>query len=241
MKHLKLFENSFSKVNLSKDEIEDHFLEYIDEGKGEVKEGFISKDNRYFTDVANVTPESRKCIKVVISLDKVANGVIGTSGNCLTDIDIITRVLSKIKTFYLRTELQPNFLIKPEWDNLKVEFYIPGEKVESTHLSTKEEIKGLLTELLPIIKRMGYKRVALKSSNWFEVRTPQRATTALGRLYGEDWVLRDIMRKAQNGEYQNSTAESRRLLHAWCQKVAQLNYRVNIGGGDNQVVFKLQK
>jgi hypothetical protein len=245
MKHIKPYNESIfgpkKDGSYSKDEIEDFFLEYIDEGRGSVTEGFLDKDNRYFTDVAKVSNTSKKCIKVKITLEDVSTGVIGGSGTCLTNMDILTNLLTKIRTFYSRTELQPNFIIVPKWDDIVVEFYVPGEVVEGSHLNTKEEINTLLTELLPIIKKLGYKRVSLKSANWFEVRTPQRATSDAGRRYGEAYVLSSMMRQAREGGYENSPYESRVQLHNWCQKVQQAGYRIETTGGDNQVIFKLVK
>lgn len=238
MKHIRPYNESIfgpkKDGSYSKDEIEDFFLEYIDEGKGSVTEGFLDKDNRYFSDVAKVSKTSKKCIKVIIRLEKVSTGVISSSGACLTNMDILTNLLTKIKSFYTRTELQQNFIIIPQFSNIMVEFYIPGQIVESGHLNTKEEINTLLTELLPIIKKMNYKKVNLKSSNWFEVRTPVRPAD-------QDWALRDTMRRAINGQYAESPFESRVQLHNWCQKVQQAGYRIENGGGDNQVIFSLKK
>lgn len=236
MKHIKPYNESIfgpkKDGSYSKDEIEDFFLEYIEDGKGEVTEGFLDKENRYFTDVAKVSEKSRKCIKVEITLSKVSNGVISGSLTCLTDIDILTNLLTKIKSFYKRTELDPNFAVIQKWSNIEVEFYIPGQVVESGHLNTKEEINTLLTELLPIIKKMNYKRASLKSSNWFEVRLLTRAD--LDSLYFS-------MRRAINGEYAESPIESRVQLHNWCQKVQQAGYRIDTGGGDKQLIFSLKK
>ena len=113
MKHIRPYNESIfgpkKDGSYSKDEIEDFFLEYIDEGKGSVTEGFLDKDNRYFSDVAKISKTSRKCIKVIIRLEKVSTGVISSSGACLTNMDILTNLLTKIKSFYTRTELQQNF------------------------------------------------------------------------------------------------------------------------------------
>ena len=238
MKHIKPYNESIfgpkKDGSYTKDEIEDFFLEYIDEGKGSVTEGFLDKDNRYFTDVAKVSKDSKKCIKVIIRLEKVSTGVMTNSGTCLTNMDILTNLLTKIKSFYTRTELQPNFIIIPQFSNIMVEFYIPGEVVESGQLKTKEEINTLLTELIPIIKKMNYKKVSLKSSNWFEVRTPIRPAD-------QDWALRQLMRGGINGQYAESPIESRVQLHNWCQKVQQAGYRIKIGGGDKQTIFSLEK
>jgi hypothetical protein len=236
MKHIKPYNESIfgpkKDGSYTKDEIEDFFLEYIDEGKGSVTEGFLDKDNRYFTDVAKVSEDSKKCIKVEITLSKVSTGVMTSSGTCLTNMDILTNLLTKIKSFYTRTELQPNFIIIPQWSNIEIEFYIPGEVVETGQLKTKEEINTLLTELLPIIKKMNYKRVELKGSNWLEVKVTTRRDE--DSLYYQ-------MRGAMNGQYAESPIESRVQLHNWCQKVQQAGYRIDTGGGDKQLIFSLKK
>ena len=237
MKHIKPYNESIFGTKkdgpYTKDEIEDFFLEYIEDGKGEVTEGFISsKDNRYFTDVANVSEKSRKCIKVDITLEGVSTGVKVGMMTCLTNIDILTNLLTKIKSFYKRTELDPNFAVIQKFNNRYVEFYIPGEVVETGQLKTKEEINTLLTELLPIIKKMNYKRVELKGSNWLEVKVTTRRDE--DSLYYQ-------MRGGINGQYAESPIESRVQLHNWCQKVQQSGYRIKIGGGDKQTIFSLEK
>lgn len=42
----------------SDEEIEDFFLEFIDEKKFTLKSGFLTKDNRFFTDVTHVHLET---------------------------------------------------------------------------------------------------------------------------------------------------------------------------------------
>lgn len=236
MKHIKPYNESIfgpkKDGSYTKDEIEDFFMEYIEDGKGEVTEGFLDGDNRYFTDVAKVLEDSKKCIKVEITLSKVSTGVISSSGVCLTNMDILTNLLTKIKSFYTRTELQQNFIIIPQWSNMIVEFYIPGEVVESSHLKTKEEINTLLTELLPIINKSGFKRAKLKRANWFEVLVSTRR---------DEDSLYFLMRRAINGEFEDSDRENRIQMHNWCQKVQQAGYRISTTGGDKQIIFSLKK
>lgn len=219
------------------EEIEDFFIDYVDNKNFNLSSGFINSEKRFFTDVANVGKSSKECKRIEIVLEDVCTGVHDpNTGRSLTNIDTISKLLNTVKTFYARSGEQVNFIIDTQYDDVKIIFFIIGDNVDNSHFGTQGEIKSLLTELVDIIKkRTNFKRVTLKGNNWLDVHTPKR--TAFG--LGADHHLSNSIRRAADG---NLPEDERNLpLITWAQKVDQLNYNVKLSGGDNQVVVQLSK
>jgi len=241
MKKLKKFNNFvslFENFKLDNEDIEDLFIEYVDNKQFSLVEGFVSSDNRFFTDVANVKQDTKKCKEITITLDEVSNGIESRDqeGACLTDIKILSDILQTIQQFYTRSGESPNFLIKPSWGgDLEIKFYVVGGLVESSEFSVKEQIENFLKELEIILKtKYNYKKVNLKSSNWLEIRTPVKG----GGLYGNDYALNQKIRRSFNNQL-DATRDAD--LIQWATRVTQGGFRCELSGGDNQVVVQLKK
>lgn len=216
------------------EEIEDFFIDYVDNKNFKLTSGFIGSEKRFFTDVANVDRNSKECKRIEIILKDICTGVYDpNAGRAVTNIDTISKLLDTIKTFYARSEEEVNFIIDTEYDDIRIIFFIIGDKVSNSHFGTQGEIKSLLSELVDIIKkRTNLKRVTLKGNNWLDIHTPKKQVFF-------DHYLSNSIRSAVNG---NLPEDERNLpLITWAQKVNQLNYNVKLSGGDNQVVVQLTK
>lgn len=219
------------------EEIEDFFMEYVDEKRFTLKSGFLTKDNRFFTDVSSVNKSTKKCKMVTITIEDTSKGIQGPSSGprAMTSFEPIEKILSEVKKFYARSGESPNFTIQTHWEDTDVTFFIVGGLVEESDTQTQDKIIELQKELVPILKARGYKRVTQKSNNWVEIRTP-----AKGGFYNRaDFVLRDILTRARNGQLQVS--DRNQPLIDWATKVSQSGFTYNAGGGDNQVVVQLKK
>jgi hypothetical protein len=239
MKNLKKFSNFeslFESFNLDNEDIENLFIDYVDNKQFGLVEGFVSSNNRFFTDVANVKKDTKKCKEVTITLDEVSNGIESRGGTCFTDIKTLSDILRIIEQFYLRSGESPNFLIKPTWGgDLEIKFYIVGGLVESTELETKDKIESFLKELEIILKtKYNYKKVNLKGSNWLEIRTPVKG----GGMYGNDYALNQKIKRSFNNQL-DATRDAD--IIQWATKVTDNGFRCELSGGDNQVVVKLLK
>lgn len=230
MKKFSLLEN----FKYSDEEIEDFFLEFIDEKKFTLKSGFLTKDNRFFTDVAGVNKTTRKCKMATIEIEGVSNGIQGPGGGCrsLTSFESLDKVLTEIKKFYARSGESPNFIIEPSYDDIDVTFFLVGGLVEQSDTETQDKIIDLQKELLEICKKRGYKRVSLKNNNWLEIRTPVRDQ----RLY---YGIIDVFIKLPNGTLPEN--ERNQPLLDWYQKVTATGLTLYRTGGDNQIVIQLKK
>lgn len=218
----------------SDEEIEDFFLEFIDEKKFTLKSGFLTKDNRFFTDVTHVNKTTRKCKMAKIELEGIANGIQGPvgGGRALTSFESLDKVLNEIKKFYARSGESPNFIIEPSYDDIEITFFLVGGLVEQSDTEVQDKITNLQKELLEICKKRGYTRVSLKNPNWLEIRTPKK-----------DWRLeyatRDVFIKLANGQLQEN--ERNQPLLDWYQKVLAAGLISSTSGGDQQIVVQLKK
>lgn len=239
MKTIKNFNNFnlFENFKLENEDIEDLFIDFVDNKQFKLIEGFVTSDNRFFTDVANVKKDTRRCKEIRIEIEDIAQGIQPQSGGgrCLTNIETLSNILSTIQQFYHRSGEAPNFQIKPSYDDLEIIFYVVGGLVEGSEFEAKGKIEELLKELEGILKtKYNYKRVNLKSSNWLEIRTPVKG----GGMYGHDYALSQKIRKSFTGQL-DATRDAE--IIAWANKVTQSGYQCNLSGGDNQVVVQLKK
>lgn len=218
----------------SDEEIEDFFLEFIDQKKFTLKSGFLTKDNRFFTDVAGVNKTTRKCKMATIEIEGVGNGIQGPSGGgrAMTSFESLDKVLTEIKKFYARSGESPNFIIEPQWEDIEITFFLVGGLVEQSDTQTQDKIINLQKELLDICKKRGYKRVSLKNNNWLEIRTPVKDQ----RLY---YGIVDVFIKLPNGTLPEN--ERNQPLLDWYQKVTAAGLTLYRSGGDNQIVIQLKK
>jgi len=230
MKKFSLLEN----FKYSDEEIEDFFLEFIDDKKFSLKSGFLSKDNRFFTDVAGVNKGTRKCKMVTIRIEGVANGIQGPGSGprALTSFESLDKVLNEIKKFYARSGESPNFVIDPQWEDIDIVFFLTGGIVDESDSKIQSDIIEFQNELLDICKKRGYKRVSLKSNNWCEIRTPVKEQNL---YYG----IVDVFYKLSNGNLPEN--ERNQPLLNWYQRLTNAGLTIIRSGGDNQIVIKLKK
>lgn len=234
MKTIKNFNNFnlLENFKLENEDIEDLFIDFVDNKQFKLIEGFVTSDNRFFTDVAKVEKDTRRCKEIRIELEDIAQGIQpqGGGGRCLTNIETLSNILSTIQQFYHRSGESPNFQIKPSWEDLEIIFYVVGGLVEGSEFEAKGKIEELLKELEGILKtKYRYGRPRIKNSNWLEIKTSSRTV---------DLALRAKIRRAFSGEL-DATADGEIL--DWATKVTQSGYQCNLTGGTNQVVVQLKK
>lgn len=221
------------KFKYTDEEIEDFFLDYKDDDKFELKSGFLTSDNRFFTDVAGVKKGTRQCKMATISMEDICKDGIqgpGAGPRSITDFSKIEKVLSEIKKFFSRSGLEPNFIIEPNWEDIEIHFFIVGGLVEDKQLGSKDDILRFQKELLAICKARGYKRVRL-GNNWLEIRTPVRDE----RLW---FGIIDMFNRLQNGTLPDN--ERNAPIIDWYNRLTNAGYTISKSGGDNQIVIKIK-
>jgi hypothetical protein len=218
----------------SDEEIEDFFMDYVDEKKFTLVSGFLTKDDRFFTDVANTNKTTRKCKMVTIELEDVANGIQKPGGGrSLNSFETIDKILSEIKKFYARSGESPNFSIETRWEDITITFFIVGGLVEETDTNIQDNIIKFQKELLQICKNRGYKRVSLKNNNWCEIRTPVRDP------YNIYYGTINIFNQLRDGNL--PVNDRNQPLIDWYQRLTTAGLTIDRRGGDQQIVIKLRK
>lgn len=231
MKKFSLFESK----TYTDDEIEDHFIDYIDDGKKfEIIHGFLSGDNTFFIDRGRISEKSRNCRKITIDISGIFNGLSDGMNKCITDIDSLQKIINKIKVFYTRTGSDQNFLISQRYGTLEVIIFLIGDVISKSDLDISSEMDLLLNELKDILINRGYKNAKLKSKNFLDIR-PKKYPKI--HILGNDYLLIEILKKAAAGELPNN---DRNLpLIEWATKAIP-KYKIVFGGGDDQVVVSLK-
>lgn len=240
MKKFSLLEN----YKYSNEQIEDFFIEFYDDKKFHLKEGFISKDNRFFTEVASVGKDTKRCKEVMIELEDVCKGISSNAGHSMTSIESLTKVLSLIRQFYNRSGESPNFIIKNSYDDIEIFFYLVGGLVDDTELNLKSEKQELLQELGVLFKtNLKFTRVNL-SSNFLEIIVPKNGKNLIGSTFGVHEYLKRAHGYANNliaGLDTPRIDDRGKLFVDWMTKIIQKHYEYSARCYDGQVVISLEK
>jgi len=232
----------FGSINesrtLTKEEIEDYFIDYLDTDRLIVTKGYVEGGSKsewwFFTDIARVDKNSIDCWEAKISLNYKKSKIRGREAITMNSFESLEESIAEIKQFYARIKSEPSFYIDTKYDDLNIYFYILGDKVNQSQLDKKEEIKNYLSKIGELYKKAtGLRRISLKNSNFLEILIPKK----------EGWLMengvRNAIRRMADGNYVANT-ETRQQLVDIFDEIRQKGYRVEISGGDYQVVVKLK-
>jgi hypothetical protein len=238
MRKFSLLEN----YKYSNEDIEDFFIDFYDEDKFRLKEGFITKDNRFFTEVASVGKGTKRCKEVMIDLEGFCKGISSNAGHSMTSIESLTKVLSLIRQFYNRSGESPNFIINNNYEDIEIYFYLVGGPVDDTELNLKTEKQALLKELENLFKTtLKFSRVNL-SSNFLDIRVPKNGKNLIGSSYGVHDYLKRAHDYAVNPDMApTNIGDKAKLFVDWMTKIIQMQYQYSAQCNDRQVVVRLEK
>lgn len=214
----------------SDEEIEDFFMQFVDDRRFSISSGFINANNRFFTDVSSIDEKTKRCKMVNIEIPNILNGIQGPNGErSMTSLESLQNILSEIKKFYNRSGEPPNFVIKQIYVNVEIIFFLVGGLVEKSDTKIQDKIIDLQKELLEISKKRGYK-VKLKNNNWIDITTSSLA------IYNG---IVNIFKQLIDGNLQEN--ERNQPLIEWYQKVTNAGLRFSRSGVDNQIIIQLKK
>ena len=237
MKHIKKFNESDNiTFKNDDDDIRLFFTDYTDENPDslEIKNGLVY-DGRFIDDTSYMKDPSKYRRAKLITLSVCEADGISTPGmgKCVTEIEVLQNLLDDIKRFYDLSGEDVNYSINTDYSGLKVEFIVLGDvpKSEETQ-STK--IDEYLKRIGECIKKKGHKRQTIKG-NWLDMRFPKKGDfdIAIGRK----------LRRIGSGEINidNTTDNVDLDLIRIRNEAWEDNLKLDISGGDQQVVLKLVK
>lgn len=217
--------------NIDNDEIEMMFYEYLDSGSIEIKDKYLLYDK-----VMDITPyikdpsKVRHC-KVVSILVGKGTGIELREGKCMVDFLLIESIIKQLKRFYKLNNEDINFLIFSDYMGLSIKFIIKGEYIKPED-SRYKDVDKYLQELKDIITYKVKYRIKI-DGNWLDMGGKDSDTyhsylyKIKNGIYNRDHVL-----------YAQSTTIKN--LVDWYTRVTSDNLKIDIGGGDKQLVVKLE-
>jgi hypothetical protein len=233
--------NDFNSIkesrDLSDEEVEDYFIEFYDRDKFSMKRGYVTPtgdDWRFFTDISGVKNNTLNCIEVRIAFDYKKSKIRGEGGMALNSFDELEEAAATIKQFYSMIKIEPSYTLKVEWDEIKIYFYIIGTKVNDKVLDKKSEIENYLKQIGELYKkRTGFRNISLKNPNWLDIRVPK------SQPWTVENAIRRFFRNIADGNYVPTNETGQKLVEIF-DEIREKGYRVNVGGGDLQIVISLK-
>ena len=234
MKHLRKFNESDTFKNDNED-IALFFTDYTDENPNslEITNGLVY-DGRFIQDTSYMKDTSKyrraKLIKLRVSKP---DGINIHTGKCLTDIEILSSLLSDIKRFYDLSGEDVNYKINTDFMGLTVEFITLGDMIKPEE-SQSSKIDEYLEKISDAIKKKGHKRNKIKG-NWLDMRFPKRGDF--------DIAISRKLRRIGSGEINldNTTDDIDKEIIKVRNDAWENNLKFSLSGGDQQVVLKLIK
>ena len=239
MKHLRRF-NENESFKTSDDEIREFFFDYTDENPNSLKiENGLVYDGQFITDTTYMKDPSKYRKAKLITLEVCdANGISTKGmGKCLTDLDVLQRLLEDIKRFYAISGEDVNYSINTDYSGLEVKFITLGESAKAEE-SQADKIDGYLQRIKECIKKKGFKRQTI-GGNWLDMRFPAKGGGYMGFAFG----VREKLSKIEDGRVNldNTENEVDRELIKVRNEAWEDGLKFSLSGGDNQVVLKLVK
>lgn len=238
MKHLKKF-NESDEVKTFKNTDEDiqmFFTDYTDENSDAltIKNGLVY-DDRFVEDTSYMKNPSKYRRAKLITLNVCEADGISTPGmgSSLTNLEVLQNLLEDIKRFYALSGEDINYSINTDYSGLTVEFIVLGD-VPKAEESQTDKIDGYLKRIGECIKKKGHKRQSIKG-NWLDMRFAKKGDY--------DIMISSKLGKIADGtlNLDNTTNEIDKEIIAIRNEAWEDGLRMNISGGDQQVVVKLVK
>lgn len=239
MKHLRRF-NENESFKTSDDDIREFFFDYTDENPNSLKiENGLVYDGQFITDTTYMKDPSKYRKAKLITLEVCdANGISTKGmGKCLTNLDVLQRLLEDIKRFYDISGEDVNYSINTDYSGLEVKFITLGESAKAEE-SQADKIDGYLQRIKECIKKKGFKRQTIRG-NWLDMKFPAKG----GGVYGFAFAVGDKLRRIEDGRVNldNTENEVDRELIKVRNEAWEDGLKFSISGGDNQVVLKIVK
>lgn len=239
MKHLKKFNESEEiKFKNTDEDIQLFFTDYTDEDPNSLKitNGLVFND-KFISDTSYMkdTSKYRRAKLVELRVDK-PDGISVGMDKCLTNIDVLSNLLSDINRFYDMSGEDVNYTISTDYMGLVIKFILLGDLVKPEESQSKK-IDDYLTRVRDWVRKRGHKKQTI-NGNWLDMRFKRG-----GGPLGFDYAISNKLRKVGEGEINlnNYTQESDKELIEIRNEAWEDGLKFSVSGGDNQVVLKLVK
>lgn len=203
------------------------------EGRLVIKKGVNFGTNR--TAVAKLV-ELKFDMSDETGIDEVESQFTFNTGTCMTDLDKLQEAIEIVQRFYIaRNDNNVNFNIENDNGVLVLMFVVVGPDIEKKE-DKMPKVNGWLKRMADLISAYQKKRPILKD-NWLEFRySPSQSMMHTGTIRR--------LRKITDGTHEevNATdtkqAEYVKALKEIRDEAWEEGLKLNIGGGDRQVVIK---
>jgi hypothetical protein len=239
MKHLKKFNESEEVTFKNSDvDIQLFFTDYTDDNPDSLKiiDGLVV-DGKFISDTTYLKDGSKYRRAKLVKLNVAKpNGISIGMNKCLTDIEVLSNLLSDINRFYDMSGEEINYVINTDYMGLNLEFVVLGDFVKPEESQAKK-IDEYLTRVRDWVRKKGHKTQTI-NGNWLNMRFKRG-----GGPLGYDYIISDKLRKVGNGDINlnNYTQESDKELIEIRNEAWEDGLKFSVSGGDNQVVLKLVK
>jgi hypothetical protein len=210
--------------------IEDCHVEFDKSGKGRLTKN-VSVGNAHSTN-------SAKLIKFRSKGEE--NGISVEGGDpCFTNLDKMQEIIEIIQRFYIsRNDDNVNFNIENDWGTVKITFVVVGPEIQK-EMQTSPMIEEWIKGIAKLIADYQRKRPFVRD-NWISV------SYSSGQDYSTATIIR--LRKIANGTHppvdEQSGAKTKAYVDGLIEirdKAWEKGFKMDISGGDRQVVIKFVK
>lgn len=238
MKHLKKF-NESDEVKTFKntdEDIQKFFTDYTDEDPDSLKitNGLVY-DGRFIIDTSYMkNPSEYRRAKLIELYVCDADGISTPGmGSSLTNLEVLQNLLEDIKRFYALSGEDINYSINTDYYGLKVQFIVLGD-VPKAEENQSTKIDEYLKNIGECIKKKGHKRQSIKG-NWLDIKFDKKGNY--------DIAISSKLKRISSGalNLDNTTNEIDRELIEIRNAAWEDGLRMDISGGDQQVVIRLVK
>lgn len=171
-KNYKIFENSSFKNN--DDDIRSYFTEYTDEDEDAltIVNGLVC-NNKFIEETLYMKDVSKyKRAKLITLKIRYKKGISIGMDSCMTNLELLSNILSDIKRFYDFTDEEINYTINANFNGLEVKFITTGEDIKEGE-SKYEKIDEYLSKIGELVFKLnliGFNKRYTFKDNWLEFK-----------------------------------------------------------------------
>lgn len=225
--------------NLSNEQIEDYFIDYVDSNKFKIVRGYIdsygARKGMFFTDIGSIKKENTlNCINIEIKIKMILGEIYGRGAGTMSGFKEIEELLDETKQFFGRIGKEPAFYIKPEYDHMILSMYVIGELIKEETFKCKERRESILKDLSILLKKKtSFRSIKMLNPNCLQITPPKILTNSMPYIIG-------ILRNAYNGEHIAQT-QIDIAISELVNRIREEGYRFDFGAGDTNLLIRLRK
>lgn len=224
--------------NLSDEQIEDYFIDYVDRNKFKIVRGYIdsygTRKGMFFTDIGSIKKENTlNCINIEIKIKMILGEIYGGSGT-MSGFKEIEELIDETKQFFGRINKKPAFNIKSEYDHIILSMYVIADLVKEETFKCKERSESILKELSILLKKKtSFRSIKMLNPNCLQIKPPKILTNSIPYIIG-------ILRNAYNENHIAQTQIDIEISEL-VNKIREEGYRFDFGVGDTNLLIRLRK